>query len=431
MRYLLVVFLLLPGVVPGSEALNERGMLLYRIYENGQRYGEPGQVVQYRSIDAEQRRIEVEVDGEAFDIRHDYAVIPLDPGYAPSRAYLLLKEGHPGDPGKESHYEYRYLLARNVLEAFPGHPLADELTQLLCKATADYEAFRTDGKYWDAALTCYRRYLAEFPQGAYRDVMTWQLERPRTYEYEGYVGPMIEHVREHEAFLERHPDTAVRIEVQLAIGYLLLRAFDAWQDATDDRERGGYDRDDSFGFLQEARAVYRELLQGDDAETREQARVRLYEIDLREAAARPDKATAAVSGWSGFGEGFSSPANGGAIDISLRAHTAPSLTEWSNSGLVVDQLEVTPRLLDVRAGEPLYLDQIRVFALDPSGQVVERIPLSFSLEGPDTILDFEGYRTYGTDILTIGPGQATIWVESLLPTTSGETLREPITLVIR
>jgi hypothetical protein len=138
-----------------------------------------------------------------------------------------------------------------------------------------------------------------------------------------------------------------------------------------------------------------------------------------------------VSSWTGFGEGFSSPADGAPVKVSLRAHTAPSLTEWGNSGLVVDRLEVTPRVLELRAGDPLYFGHLQVFALDPSGQVVERIPLIFSLEGSDAIFDFDGYRTHGTEVLTTGPGQATIWVESMLPTTSGERLREPIELTVR
>jgi len=144
----------------------------------------------------------------------------------------------------------------------------------------------------------------------------------------------------------------------------------------------------------------------------------------------PDVVTA-VSSWTGFGEGFSSPADGAPVKVSLRAHTAPSLTEWGNRGLVINRLEVTPRVLELRAGDPLYFGHLQVFALDPSGQVVECIPLIFSLEGSDAIFDFEGYRTHGTEILTIGPGRATIWVESLLPTASGERLREPIELTVR
>jgi len=251
-----------------------------------------------------------------------------------------------------------------------------------------------------------------------------------TAEHEGFVGPMIEHVHDLEAFLERHPDTEVRAKVQLDMGNLLLRAFDAWHDAKRDVKRGGYDLDDSYGFLREARVVYYELMQSDDVVTREQARTRLYEIDLREGTSQsPDVATL-VSSWSGFGEGFSSPADGAPVKVSLRAHTAPSLTEWMKSGLIVDRLEVTPRVLQIRAGEPLYLGHLQVFALDPSGQVVESIPLTFNLEGSDAIFDFEGYRTHSTEILTTGPGQATIWVESLLPTTSGERLRESIELTV-
>lgn len=145
----------------------------------------------------------------------------------------------------------------------------------------------------------------------------------------------------------------------------------------------------------------------------------------------PAGPTRAVPSQATFGEGFSSPAAGATIAISSRAHTAPSLTDWQNSGLVVDRLHVSPRALELRPGDPLSIGELQVLALNPAGQVVERVPLSFSLEGPDGILDFEGFRTFGTDILATGPGQATIWVESLLPTSSGDRLREAIVVNVR
>jgi len=136
------------------------------------------------------------------------------------------------------------------------------------------------------------------------------------------------------------------------------------------------------------------------------------------------------SGWSTFGEGFSSLADGVTIEISSRAHTAPSLTEWHDRGTVVGQLDVTPRAIRVRVGEPLGLGRLKVIARDSTGHVIERVPLSFAIEGPPGLVDFDGFRSYGGGILATGPGVARIWVASLLPTATGEYLREPVALIV-
>lgn len=138
----------------------------------------------------------------------------------------------------------------------------------------------------------------------------------------------------------------------------------------------------------------------------------------------------AAAGWTTFAEGFSSPADGAAIEIAARAHTVPSLTEWNNTALVVDRLEISPRAWTVAVGDPLHLGRLQVVALDPGEQVVGRIPLSFSLQGPNSVLDFNGFRSDGTAILAVKPGEAMIWVESLLPTSSGEPLRGSVVLTV-
>ena len=162
----------------------------------------------------------------------------------------------------------------------------------------------------------------------------------------------------------------------------------------------------------------------------------LYACLLLSVLARGDEwrepeSAAAGADWSAIGEGFSSTAAGAAIEVTLRAHSAPSLSEWAASGLVVDRLEVAPRAIELRTGEPLPLGQLQVFAFDPEGRVIARVPLAFSLEGPAALFDFDGYRTYGSDILATGAGRATIWVESLLPAPGGGQLRVPVTVTVR
>ena len=140
---------------------------------------------------------------------------------------------------------------------------------------------------------------------------------------------------------------------------------------------------------------------------------------------------ASTIGWSSFGEGFSSTADGKTIEISHRMHTAPSLTELGNSGLIVAALEITPRDIRVSVGEPLRLDQLQIHARDDQGRIVPRAPLSFLLQGPPGLVDFEAFVTYGEDIVAIAEGQATIWIDSLLPTSTGKQLRERVTLIIQ
>lgn len=431
MRHVLFALLLLTGIPAPGQALDEEGILLYSIREDGQRHGEPGQVVRYRVTDTARRRLEVNIDGRVFEGVSDYAVVPRDPDYAPSRAFLLLRGQYPGKPGHENYYDDRFHLASNILAAFPAHPLGDELFNLLCKATAEREGFQTDGKSWDETLDCYSRYLERNPDGDYRDLATWQVERPRTYEYEGYVGPMIEHARAHQQFLEKYPYTLVRNEVLLGMAHLLMRAHDDWQDARHDNERGGFTYEESLGFLEEARDVYRDLLDSNDLEVREQARVKLYEIGQRRPLTTPSNEQASAIRWSSFGEGFSSSADGKTIKISYRMHTAPSLTVLNNSGLIVDALEITPVEIRVSVGEPLRLDQLQIRAIDDHGRVVPEAPLSFQLQGPAALVDYEAFVTYGENIVAIAPGQATIWVDSLLPTTTRRQLRERVALIVQ
>jgi len=138
----------------------------------------------------------------------------------------------------------------------------------------------------------------------------------------------------------------------------------------------------------------------------------------------------AQHGWFSFAEGFSSKDTETTIEISYRSHTAPSLQELNNSGIVVDRLEIMPRRISARVGDAVHLDRIRITAFDSYNRIVPRAPLSFIIEGPIDLLDFEAFITYGEKIEAVAPGSARIWVDSLLPTSSGGSVREHITLTV-
>ena len=134
--------------------------------------------------------------------------------------------------------------------------------------------------------------------------------------------------------------------------------------------------------------------------------------------------------WFSFADGFSSKDTETTIEISYRSHTASSLQQLNNSGIVVDRLEIVPQRIRARIGDAVHLDRIRITAFDNNNHIVHRAPLSFIIEGPSDLLDFEAFITFGEKIEAVAPGSARIWVDSLLPASSGSNVREPITLTV-
>jgi hypothetical protein len=134
--------------------------------------------------------------------------------------------------------------------------------------------------------------------------------------------------------------------------------------------------------------------------------------------------------YSSFGEGFSLTKGEEHLQVSSRMHTAPSLTEFLQSDILVDRLEVYPTEIRFAVGEMYSLSQLRVTAYGPDGSIKEHIPLMFNLEGPSELLDFEEWRVHGETILGASLGTATIWVESLANSSTGERVTQPIRLTV-
>ena len=138
----------------------------------------------------------------------------------------------------------------------------------------------------------------------------------------------------------------------------------------------------------------------------------------------------AQDSYSRFGEGFSLGENQDAIVVGYRAHTTTLLMAFIGRGALIDRLEVSPMEIRIRVGNKLDLSQIRVTAFNSRDRIVEGVPLTFHLEGPENLLDFEDFRIDGSTVTAVKPGAAIIWVESLAPSRSGEVIRESIDLIV-
>ncbi len=138
----------------------------------------------------------------------------------------------------------------------------------------------------------------------------------------------------------------------------------------------------------------------------------------------------AQTGYSSFGEAFSLREGQERLDVGSRQHTAPSLTEYMERGVLVDWLEVYPIEIRIPVGEAYSLDQLQVTAYSPDGEIEEHVPLTLDLEGPSGLLDFERWRVYGDSVLGARAGIGTIWVTSLARSSNGEQIKQPILLVV-
>ena len=140
--------------------------------------------------------------------------------------------------------------------------------------------------------------------------------------------------------------------------------------------------------------------------------------------------SALAQSYFSFAEGFSLREGEDRLQISSRMHTAPSLTEFSQAGILVDWLAVYPSEIRITVGEAYALSQLKVTAYGPAGTVKQHIPLTFGLEGPGDLLDFEDWRVHGDTVVGASPGAGTIWVESLAGSSTGVSIKQPISILV-
>jgi len=140
-------------------------------------------------------------------------------------------------------------------------------------------------------------------------------------------------------------------------------------------------------------------------------------------------AIAAESSYFTIAEAFT-PGSRQEFEVGYRVYTVPMLTEILARGMVVERLEISLAKIRVEVGETFSLKQLRITAFGPNGNIQEHIPLSIDLEGPAEMLDFEEFIVYGDGIRAAQSGQAKIWITSIVPSSSGENVRQSISIVV-
>ena len=131
-----------------------------------------------------------------------------------------------------------------------------------------------------------------------------------------------------------------------------------------------------------------------------------------------------------FAESFSSSAGDIGIAIASRMHTAPSLNEYAETGVVIDRLEAMPKALRVSVGNRVAFENLVVIALDAQGRFVPNVPLVLIFEGAPATLDFESFRSTGDDIVAVAAGMARIAIEVLAPTDADPPVRATVDLIV-
>lgn len=277
---LLIVFLF----TPMARALEkQKGILIYSIEKNKEVIVEAGKAVTY-SPAKKARRLVIEINGKQYEDIPDYYVIPFDPEFSMSRVYIQLTESHPNA------VEYRYMLAKNALEAIPSHPLREEVFALFCQYAKDYHIQHTHGKKVRPVTEIIKQFLQEFPNSMHREALEWQLFKLETepYEYEGDVPTIETSIERYESYIESHPDSRYTGEAQLRIAFLNRMAYESLKEGIYPAKIGGvridrdskmYTESDKQDFIERAKQIYKQLLRNESLEMRERARVALYNIE--------------------------------------------------------------------------------------------------------------------------------------------------------
>lgn len=138
----------------------------------------------------------------------------------------------------------------------------------------------------------------------------------------------------------------------------------------------------------------------------------------------------AQAGYTSLGEAFSLRDGQERLEVGYRQHTAPSLTEFGEKDIVVQELNVSPTEIRLAVGEAYRMDQLAVTTFGPDGEIEEHVPMTLDLEGPADLVDYDAWRTYGEELIGARAGAATIWIVSLAPSSTGEYIRQAVRLVV-
>jgi|GEM_PF-2485041 len=258
----------------------EKGILFFPISSGTAWLAEPGKVAVIKKRSSDNRTIDIEIDGEMFQNVEAYSVIPFDPNFSVSKAYLTIisQNDAPFSFEKKEDLRYRYLFAKNIFEAFPKHFLSEENHYLICKLSEDYQVQIEgyDGKgLLTNTISFIQDHLKRFPKSKYFDELEWRMVvlQNHVYEYEGCVDDPINQAKLYAQFLKLRPNSKVRDKILLHIAYLYRVISEC-----DSKEFNNKKYGNLMIYKEKAIILLKKVLSSNDLPSKEKARVALFNI---------------------------------------------------------------------------------------------------------------------------------------------------------
>lgn len=267
-----IFFLLFTIVGLASAAVGQeqgKGYVLRTLTHNGKAVAQPGDI---HDLKVGEHGTWLQTPTANVNLRGD-EIIPLDRAFTPARAYIWLLE-HPPSRIRSRHYEAleRFKLCQSLIKRYPRNELHEPLMALSCDYYFSYERATTMGKTdWEATLRILDAYLRTYPSGSNagrlhfkRFELTHDL-----YEYEGSTQLILTQIELYQGYLVANQDSDVIDDVRLKLARLYRLAYECFpKDNVKEKK----------WVLSKATKLYRELLQSRDLETRQRARIALYNI---------------------------------------------------------------------------------------------------------------------------------------------------------
>jgi len=229
---------------------------------------QPGQLVKYSEQDDHKVRVK---SGKQILTWPRSTVVPYDEEMIPSWVFLRLKDKRQ-DPASQ------LSLATNALLLFPDHELSDDIWFSKCDYSEDVEGRATDGKTLNETIGCLRGYLTKHPRGKHKDQAEWRLFQLETepYEYEGDVEAILRAASRYQEFATEHPNSLYREQALFKLAKRYWMAAEAGDLLVEGARQ--LKEVEVKQYRRKAAGILENLQQAVNLETRETARVLLYQL---------------------------------------------------------------------------------------------------------------------------------------------------------
>jgi hypothetical protein len=263
-----------------------KAFLLSPINNQGKSYGKAGQIVGYGE-NKERNGYIIAVDNQAFNNIGAYSIIPYDADFDMSWLYLFVSKNE-----KPEIMEMKDV-AKNILSAFPSHPLYEEIFAViflerngykygrldLLETIASFDELKIekDEKFEDKYISAIcEMYLKKYPNGKYTDIFQWLsfYFTNKAYEIEGSAEVALSQADSFDKYLTEHTKSKVADEIKLKIAESYVIAYECLEYG----ENKDFPKDKSKESLKKATDIYQGLLGTSDLKIKESAKIALYNI---------------------------------------------------------------------------------------------------------------------------------------------------------